>query len=158
MANSLPVRSTREPRSLGLFEAAPFRALRQELDDVMSRFLSDGNGNWLSEVSAPSTDVSETDEAVEVRMDLPGIDPAQIDLEVRGSDLRVTAERKEEKERKDRTVHRIERRAEKYSRTIGLPCGIKEDKVQAVYENGVLSITLPKTEESKPHRIAVKTK
>lgn len=70
MAVSPPTRSTREPRSLGLFEPTPFRALRQELDDVMSRFLSAGNGGWSSKPSVPSTD-----DAVEVRMDAPGIDP-----------------------------------------------------------------------------------
>jgi HSP20 family protein len=105
----------------------------------------------------PAADVSETDKTIEVKMDLPGINANDIDVQVNGNLLTVSGERKEEKEEKGKTYHRIERRNGRFSRSTTLPAAVKEDKVDAQYHDGVLTITMDKAEEAKSRRIKVKT-
>jgi HSP20 family protein len=136
-----------------------FREMREEMDDVLSRLSSRWGTDWLSEPRfVPSLDLSETDDALEVRMDVPGIKPDEVEIEVSGNTLRVSGERKEEKEEKGRTFHRVERSRGAFLRSITLPCAVREDKVQAEQHDGVLTITLPKCEEAKTHKIKVKPK
>jgi HSP20 family protein len=152
MATSLTPR-----RSNGLtpfFARDPWNMLREEMSDLRSRFFGDDEG-WLTGGNLPSVDLSETENAVEVRMDVPGVKAKDIDIQVNGNLLTVTASRDEEKEEKGRTYHRVERYA-RYSRTITLPAPVVESEVAAEYHDGVLSITLPKTDESKAHKITVK--
>jgi HSP20 family protein len=154
---SLPTRISRglEP----FFRRDPFRALQQEMDEMLSRFSYDWNGGeLLTQAAAPSLDLSETDNALEIRMDLPGIKPEEVDIEISGNTVRISGERKEEKEEKGKAFHRIERMSGTFSRTVTLPCGIKEDKVTAECHDGVLTVTLPKTEEAKTHKIKVNGK
>jgi HSP20 family protein len=89
-------------------------------------------------------------------MDLPGIAAKDIDVQVSGNVLTVSGHREEEKEEKGRTFHRLERRYGDFSRSVILPCAVVEDEVAAEYHDGVLTIKLPKTEESKAHKIKVK--
>jgi HSP20 family protein len=107
---------------------------------------------------SPPLDMSETDTAVRIRMDLPGVAPNEIDIQVSGNQLTVTGERKEESEEKGATFHRIERRTGQFSRSITLPCTVDEGKIDAMYQDGVLCISLPKSEESRPRHIKVKAK
>jgi HSP20 family protein len=131
--------------------------LRQEMDDLRSRFFGDGDDNWFAGGLTPSVDLSETENAVEVRMDLPGVKSDDIDIQIHGNLLTVTANRKEEKEEKGRTFHRVERHSGSLSRSITLPTAVNESEVAAEYRDGVLAVTLPKTEQSKPRKIKVKT-
>lgn len=134
----------------------PLTTLRDELDDLLSRFLGGADEGWLTGRMSPPVDVSETDTAIEVRLDLPGVKADEIDIHLTGNMLNVCGERKDQKEEKGRTFHRVERRRGNLSRSIALPCAIEEDEVAAEYKDGVLTITLPKCEEAKSHRIAVK--
>jgi HSP20 family protein len=102
--------------------------------------------------------LSETPESVQVRMDLPGIKPDDVNIEIAGNTLRITGERKEEKDEKNKTYHRVERRFGSFSRSVSLPCSVKEAAVNAEHANGVLTVTLPKSEEAKSHKIKVKAK
>lgn len=138
------------------FSRDPFRTLRDEMDSMLSRYATDWEGGWLAGERVPSIDLSESDESLEVKMDLPGIKPEEIDIEVTGDTLRIRGERKEEKEEKGKTYHRIERRSGSFSRSLRLPCTVKEDKVAAEYHDGVLSIMLPKTKEAMTHKVKVK--
>lgn len=152
MATSLTPR-----RSNGLtplFGRDPWSMIRDEMNDLRSRFFGDDEG-WLAGGNLPSIDLSETENAVEVRMDVPGVKAKDIDIQINGNLLTVTASRDEEKEEKGRTYHRIERHG-RYSRTVSLPTPVVESEVAAEYHDGVLSITLPKTDESKAHKIKVK--
>lgn len=136
-----------------------FREMREEMDDLLSRFSSRWGTDWLSEPRfSPSMDLSETDTALEIRMDVPGLKPDEIQIEVSGNTVRVSGEHKEEKEEKGRTYHRVERHHGAFFRSVTLPCSVQEDKVQAEQKDGVLTITLPKTEEAKTHKIKVKPK
>ncbi|QDU10021.1 Hsp20/alpha crystallin family protein [Gimesia aquarii] len=134
---------------------APFWVLRNEMDNLLSRFSGEGG---LTQAFDAVLDMSETDNEIEVRMDVPGIQPEEIEVEVTGNTLLITGERKEEKEEKGRTYHRIERSSGSFSRSMTLPCEVDSDQVEAQCDNGVLTISLPKSNLSKPHKITVKPK
>jgi HSP20 family protein len=135
----------------------PFMALRDELSGFRSRFFEDDDDEgWLTRAMKPSFDMAETDAAIEIKMDVPGMDAKDIDIQVNGSLLTISGERKEEEEEKGKTFHRVERRYGSFSRSMTLPCAVNEDKVFAEYKEGVLTVTLPKTEDSKAHKIKVK--
>ena len=162
MTSSLiPRRASRALTSF--FGRDPFRALQAEMDDVLTRFSEvwTGDEGLMERVRIPSLDLSETDGEVQIKVDVPGMKPEEIDIEVTGNTVRIsgqhTEEKKEDKEEKGRTYHRIERRSGSFSRSVELPCAVKEDKVSAEYKDGVLKMTLPKSEEAKTHKVTVKS-
>jgi HSP20 family protein len=126
------------------------------MDQLRSRFFGGEEDEWFPSGLTPSVDVSETENAVEVRMDLPGVKSENIDIQIHGNLLTVTANRQEEKEHKGRTFHRVERHSGSFSRSLTLPTAVNESEVAAEYHDGVLAITLPKTEQPKPRKIKVK--
>lgn len=154
MSANVPARPSRVTQLPSLL--APFRSLREEMDDLISRFSRDWNGN-LQATYRPPTDIAETAEALEIHLDAPGMKPEDISIEVTGNLLKISGERKEEKEEKGKTFHRIERRSGQFYETMTLPCAVKEDKVQAEFHDGVLTITLPKSEDAKTHKVKVKS-
>ena len=105
---------------------------------------------------APLADVSETDTTLEVSLDLPGMNPDDVEIRLSGNTLNIRGEKKEQHEGKGRTFHRLERRRGAFARSIALPCAVQEDEAAAEYKDGVLTIVLPKREEAKSHRIKVK--
>jgi len=157
MATSLMPRRTSQALA-SWFGRDPFRALQEDMDEVLSRFAGawNGEGAMVDRLRIPSLDLSETDSDVQLTLDVPGMKPEEIDIEVTGNTLRIKGEHKEEKEEKGRTYHRIERRTGAFSRSVDLPCAVKEDKVLAEYKDGVLKVTLPKSAEAKSHKIKVK--
>ena len=147
--------ATQGPRQLQpLFR--PFRMLQQEFDDLFNRLSSDWDGNLLTSEFTAACDLSETADAFQVRMDVPGIKPDDITVQVTGDTVHVSGERKEEKEEKGKTYHRIERRSGKFSEIVTLPGSVKDENVQAEFHDGVLTVTLPKTEASKTRTVKVK--
>jgi HSP20 family protein len=128
-----------------------------DIEEAMSRFWDMGGNGWSLGAAVPSLDISETDKAVEVKLDLPGVTAKEIDIQLNGNLLTVRGERKEEQEKKGKSYHRIERRYGSFSRSVTLPCPVQEDEVAAEYRDGVLTITLPKTEEAKTRKISVKS-
>lgn len=153
MSVNVPARTTRASQLPSFF--TPFRSLREEMDDLINRFSRDWDGNLLS-TFRPPTDIAETAESLEIRVDAPGMKPEDISIEVTGNVLKISGERKEDKEEKGKTFHRVERRTGQFYETMTLPCAVKEDKVQAEFHDGVLTITLPKIEEAKTHKVKVK--
>ena len=149
--------STRISRGLApLLGREPFRALQEEMDDLINRFSSEWTDEWSRGLMVPSVDLVEGEAEIEVRMDLPGIKPSEIDISVTGNTLRVSGEKREEKEEKGKTYHRVERRTGAFARSISLPCAIAEGKITAECHDGVLTITLPKAQQAKTHKIKVK--
>ncbi len=140
---------------------ATIERLRDDFENVLKNFWEGngemegvlGTGNWQ-----PRVDVSENDEGFEVKVDLPGIKPEDVDISVTNDRLTIQGERKEEKETKDKTFHRVERSYGSFYRSISLPTGTDADKVSADSDNGVITITVPKGAEAKAKRIAVKPK
>jgi HSP20 family protein len=148
----------REPRSVGAWwRRAPLENLREEMQDLVARTFGEEGGLWPGERMFPSLDLSETEAAIEVRMDIPGMEAKDLDIQVNGNLLTISGERKEEKEEKGKTFHRVERRSGSFSRTVTLPAPVREDAVDAQYKNGILTVKLPKTEEAKAKKINVKT-
>jgi HSP20 family protein len=149
--------ATRKPRrSRSLWGREPFAALREELNEFRTRLMGDEE-EWFEGAISPSLDLSETDTAVEVRMDLPGIKSNDIDIQLNDNFLTISGKRAEEKEEKGKTYHRLERRSGSFSRSVTLPCAVVEDKVTAEFHDGVLTVSLPKSEEAKAHKITVKS-
>lgn len=136
----------------------PFTLMRQEMNDLLSNFWS-GNGDVGSVFKggmAPALDIAEKDNSFEIRMDIPGVESKDLDVEVHGNTVTISGRRKEEKEEKGKTFHRVERSAGSFSRTVTLPCSVSEKEVAAEYTNGVLSVVLPKSEDARPKKVSIK--
>jgi HSP20 family protein len=126
------IAATRRTNRLpSLWRSDPLTALQEEMNQLRTRLFGDGDGGWFTGTIVPELDVSETDAAIEVRMDVPGVTAKDIDIQVNGNVLTVSGERKEEKEEKGKTFHRIERRYGNFSRSVTLPCAVVESKVPA---------------------------
>ena len=132
----------------------PWTAMRQEMNELISNIWG-GNGTSLNSF-APALDVAEKDNSFELHMDVPGMEAKDLDIQVQGNTVTVSGNRKEEKEEKGKTFHRIERRSGSFSRTVTLPCEVTAKEVAAEYTNGVLNVVLPKSEKAKPNKITVK--
>jgi HSP20 family protein len=154
MANNLATRPARS--QVSSLARDPLGLFRDEMDDLVSRIWRGTQDGWLSGNFAPSVDLTEADNSFEVRMDIPGMESKDIDVQVHGNMVTVSGERKEEKEEKGKTFHRVERRTGKFSRSFTLPCAINEDEVAAEYTKGVLTLKLPKCEAAKSKKVAIK--
>jgi len=106
----------------------------------------------------PALDVYQTDKDVVIKASLPGVKPEEVEVSITGDMLTIKGEHKEESEEKKANYFRKELRYGNFQRSIDLPFPVKSDKAEASYENGVLTITLPKVEEVKPKQIKIKTK
>ena len=134
----------------------PFRelaSLQNEMARLMTGF-GGGNGG-TNQAWAPPVDVWETDSELVYAFDLPGIPEDKISVELEDNALTVTGERERSEEVSDERFYRYERRFGSFMRTISLPEGTTEDKVNADYRNGVLEIHVAKPEQPKPRRIQV---
>lgn len=120
-----------------------------QLQDGMNRFIEHlGITGWFptnigGDVKIPPADVEETNDAVIVTLDLPGINKEDTDISILDNELRIVAERKEEKEESERGYHKHERTYNRFERLIPLPVAIKAEEASAKIDNGVLRISLP---------------
>ena len=101
-------------------------------------------------------DVTENEDNYYVKASLPGISPDDVNISVQENVVTIQGETKQEDENKEQRWHMRERRWGSFSRSFTLPAGVDANNVQAEYENGVLSLTLPKSQEAKPKRISIK--
>ena len=116
---------------------------------------------WLAPtegVAALALDVFESDDDVTVKASIPGLKPEDIDISITGDVLTIKGETTEEKEEKQGNYHLRERRYGAFQRSTSLPTLVNADKAAAEFENGVLTLTLPKVEEVKPKSIQIKAK
>jgi HSP20 family protein len=136
-----------------------FEDFRQEMNDVARRFFpgpaSEGNGGMIA-TWQPRCDIEENDKEILVKVDLPGVDPKEIDISISDDMLVVRGEKKEEKEEKKKNYHRVERFVGQFYRTIDLPAGTDAEKIAAASANGTVTITIPKKPGTQPKKIAVK--
>ncbi|HEX5220340.1 MAG TPA: Hsp20/alpha crystallin family protein [Verrucomicrobiae bacterium] len=103
----------------------------------------------------PALDVYEDKDSFVVKAELPGMKKEDIEVSLHDGSLSISGERKTESKREDSEVYRAERFFGRFQRTVSLPAGVAADKVKAAYNDGILTITLPKTEEAKPKKIDV---
>lgn len=137
----------------------PFKellSLRDEFDRIFKEYFI--RPEKMDEEWFPMLDMKEDAESIVVNIEVPGVKKDDIKVTLRGNQLIVTGERKFEKEKKDETYHRIERSYGKFQRVITIPVEVDQSKIKATYENGILSITLPKTEKEKPKEIEISLK
>ena len=141
-------------------ELAPFREferVRREMDRLWDSFLEGGlrkrgeEGEWL-----PSLDVAETKNELVVKAEVPGMDPKDIDISLSDGVLTIKGEKKREKEEKEADYHVVERSYGSFLRSVQLPKEVQSDKISASYKNGILRITLSKSEEAKKKEVKVK--
>lgn len=137
----------------------PFREL-STLQDRMNRLFNDQFGTITRDESltgafVPPVDVYEDENAIQVRMEVPGIEEKDIDIRLENQVLTVRGERNFEKEEKEENFHRIERRYGNFTRSFTLPATVNSEDVSADYDKGVLKIRLAKRAEAKPKQIKV---
>jgi len=107
---------------------------------------------------APALNISESDEAVQVTAELPGVDPKEVDISLTEDVLTIQGEKKAEHEERERDYHRIERSYGSFTRTVRLPAAVDAEKVEATFKDGVLTINMPKREEAKTRKVRVEVK
>jgi len=139
----------------------PFRELermRREMDRLWESFFEERPRRKIEESGewGPSLDLSETKNDLIVKAEVPGIDPKGIDISLSNDVLTIKGEKKQEKEEKEENYHFIERSYGAFSRSIRLPREVQSDKINASYKNGLLKVTLPKSEEAKKKEIKIK--
>lgn len=134
--------------------------LTEEFSRMLDRFFGPVMGEE-TEMPTPTTwypmvDIAEKKDAFVVTAELPGMKKEDIHITFKDGTLSIEGERKRESEVKGVDYHRVERRYGKFCRTFQIPVSVKEDKIQAAYKDGILTIQLPKAEEAKPKEISVK--
>jgi HSP20 family protein len=134
-----------------------------EMEDLFDRFSrpfgwSHRFGQELARVDewAPRVDISETDKEFAINAEVPDIRKEDVKVNVENGILTFSGERKQEKEEKGKRFHRVERCYGSFSRSFALPDNVDEAKIDAKFKDGMLKLTLPKTETKKPKAIEVK--
>ncbi|AFZ43662.1 heat shock protein Hsp20 [Halothece sp. PCC 7418] len=146
---------------MALIRWQPFREL-DELQQEMNRVFDnlgysplarkeDGLTNFV-----PPAEMEETEEAVHIRLEVPGIHPEDIDIQASAESVSIRGERKSESRTEEKGIKRTEFRYGSFQRVIPLSTRINHNEVEAEYKNGVLELTLPKVEEAKQKAVKVK--
>lgn len=129
-------------------------AMGRLFDDALTRPLNFNDGAE----AIPAVDLYQTDNEVVVKVALPGVKADETQINIVGEVLTIKGETKQEHETKEKAYHIREQRWGAFERSLVLPTEVVADKAKADFENGVLTITLPKAEEVKPKTINIKTK
>jgi len=129
----------------------------KQMEDAWNRFFTEMTPTEHAWRWMPSVDISETDGSVTVRAELPGMDVKDIDIDISGDVLTLKGEKKTEQEKKEEDYYCHESYAGSFNRSFRLPTGVQSDKADAKFKNGVLTIDIPKSEESKGKKIKIKT-
>lgn len=133
--------------------------LRDEIDNLFSApFQELSRGGQFFNEWAPALDVYEDKDNVFVKAELPGMKKEEIDVSLHDNALTISGERKVEKKHEEAENYRSERFFGRFTRSVTLPVPVETDKVKASYKDGILTITLPKSEKAKPKQIEVNVK
>ena len=130
----------------------PFRSMREEMNRMMSAFSMPQMSWWSGSTEgalALRVDIAETDNEIEVTAELPGVPEKDVDVTLEDDMLRIRAEKKSEAEKGEKNWRVVERSYGAFERAIRVPAGIDPEKVNAQFENGVLTVTLPKPPSAK---------
>lgn len=150
---------------MALLRRHPSREL-VSLHDAIDRMFADsfmrpmwpGLGSDAREVGHVPLDIVEEEGRVIVKASVPGVKPEELDVQLRDGVLSISGELKEEKERKEENYHLREHRYGRFERMVTLPWAVLSDQAEAVFENGMLTLTLPKAADAPSKRISVKVK
>jgi len=140
----------------------PFRealTLREAMNRLFDDSVVQGSRSWPSGSGlAVPVDLEETDDDITVTANMPGLKPEDVDISITENTLTMKGEFKSEEEGERGNMHFQERRYGSFQRSIALPAAVDADKADAEFEDGVLKVTLPKVEETKPKQIEVKAR
>jgi len=131
--------------------------MREDMDKLFEDFFSTRpeRTGLLEGAWHPSVDISETDDEIIAKAELPGLTHDDINISLTDSILTLKGEKKQEKEDKGENYHRVERNYGSFQRTFTLPASVQSENTKAAFRNGVLTINIPKTEEAKPKEIKI---
>jgi HSP20 family protein len=128
--------------------------LRDEMNRMFNNFYEDfdqAESRWV-----PSVDILEEKDSLRLSAELPGVDKKDVRINIQNGILTIEGEKKQESEKKEDDYYRTERFYGKFTRSFTLPSGIDAENVKADFRDGILHITLPKTEKAKPRQIEIK--
>lgn len=132
----------------------PLFSLRREMDrlfdDTFGRAATNST-SWM-----PAVDVREEKDAFVFQLELPGVSPEAVEVTADGGVLSVSGEKKSEEQRDEDRWHIVERVSGSFRRTFQLPQNVTEEKIDATFEDGVLTVRVPKAEQPKPKKIEVR--
>lgn len=135
--------------------SSQLRHLQREMDQLFESFLPTREGDADPGLWTPRADLFETDGAYHIELDVPGMTRDELNVNFQDGALTVNGERRTEARGDEANVLRLERTSGPFFRSFALPKAVDTDGIAAQYEDGVLRITVPKAEESKPRRISV---
>ncbi|NCR59675.1 MAG: Hsp20/alpha crystallin family protein [Microcystis aeruginosa LL13-06] len=139
---------------MALIRWEPFReveSLQKEMNRLFDRLVPTdvGNGEKMGLSFIPAAEITETPEAVQIKLEIPGMEAKDLNLEVTANSLTINGERKSEIKTEEEGFTRTEFRYGKFHRVIPLPVQVDNNNVTAEYKDGILNLTLPKAEEEK---------
>jgi HSP20 family protein len=157
----MEIRTERRGRAMALRRWSPGQdilSMRDEIHRVMDELFAmteHDDDSRTSKVWMPAVDTYETDDAVVLKVEIPGFSKDELSLEIGQNTLTLQGERWQEAEVKEEAYHCRERAYGRFERSFLLPATVDQDRVQATYKDGVLEVRLPKTEAAKPKHIAI---
>ena len=146
-------------RGLARWGTDPFTAMQRELDRLFDDFARDTR-DWPTCATRdlmPRMDVVESDKAIEITAELPGLEDKDIEVKVADGVLTISGEKKAEKEQKDKNYRMFERSYGSFSRSLELPDGTDLDAITASISKGVLKVTVPKPAPAEAKKVPVKS-
>ena len=127
-----------------------FVGLQRDMNRLFDSLARTGDGGLGSNIAfMPAAEIQETPEAIQLKLEVPGMEAQDLDVQVTAEAVSINGDRKSETKTEEKSVTRSEFRYGSFRRVIPLPARIKNDQVQAEYKNGVLSLNLPKAEAEK---------
>lgn len=138
-----------------------FAAMQREINRMFENFLQGGttdDSTYGPTIWTPAVDILEREDEYLVKVELPGVNKDDVKITLESNILTIRGEKQQEQEEKGQSYHRLERTHGSFQRSFTLPTTVRNDKIDASFRDGVLSVVLPKSEESKPRAIEVKVK
>ncbi|MBH8553862.1 Hsp20/alpha crystallin family protein [Nostocaceae cyanobacterium CENA357] len=129
--------------------------LQRQMNRLFDRLMPTDGGESMSFAFTPAAELEETEDAIHLKLEVPGLEKQDFNIEATSESISISGERKSETKTEENGVTRSEFRYGKFQRVIPLPSQIQNDKVQAEYQNGILRLTLPKAESEKHKTVKI---
>ena len=128
----------------------------QDVDDMFNRFFRPFEPSLMSCRAWPAVDVVDRDAAIEIRAEVRGCDPEDIEITLNGDTLTLSGEKKQSLEQQEKDFYHVESSYGSFRRDVHLSADVDPEKIEAVCEKGVLTLTCPKKDAAKPFKVKVK--
>jgi HSP20 family protein len=146
-------------RDITRWESLPtIETLQEEMNRLFHQLAPNGDGDSDLMAFMPSAELEDTPEAVQVKLEIPGLEAKDLDIQVSEHSVAISGERKSETKTEEKGAVRSEFRYGKFERIIPLPVQVKTDAAQAEYKNGILTLNLPKAAQEQKKVVKVEVK